>query len=92
MEHPGRERVDDELVEVTQTKLWSANGLAKLLDTITQVQNSYNPRLRVGGVVLNQHESRTVGGGHWASEIEAAAEARGLSLLWRSLDVQCGGR
>lgn len=71
----------DGALVVTQTKLWSANGLAKLLDTITQVQQSYNPRLRVGGVVLNQHEARTVGGGHWAGEIEAAAEARGLPLL-----------
>lgn len=71
----------DGALVVTQTKLWSANGLAKLLDTITQVQESYNPRLRVGGVVLNQHEARTVGGGHWAGEIEAAAEARGLPLL-----------
>jgi chromosome partitioning protein len=71
----------DGALVVTQTKLWSANGLAKLLDTITQVQQSYNPRLRVAGVVLNQHESRTVGGGHWAGEIEAAAEARGLPLL-----------
>ncbi len=71
----------DGALVVTQTKLWSANGLAKLLDTITQVQESYNPRLRVGGIVLNQHEARTVGGGHWAGEIEAAAEVRGLPLL-----------
>jgi len=71
----------DGALVVTQTKLWSANGLAKLLDTIAQVQNSYNPRLRVAGVVLNQHEARTVGGGHWAGEIQAAAESRGLPLL-----------
>ncbi|WP_298807053.1 hypothetical protein [uncultured Pseudokineococcus sp.] len=29
----------------------------------------------------NQHEARTVDGGHWAGEIEAAAEARVLPLL-----------
>ena len=71
----------DGALVVTQTKLWSANGLAKLLDTVAAVTQSYNPRLRVAGIVLNQHEARTVGGGHWADEITAAAEARGLPLL-----------
>lgn len=71
----------DGALVVTQTKLWSANGLAKLLDTIAAVTASYNPNLTVAGVVLNQHEARTIGGGHWAGEIAAAAEARGLPLL-----------
>lgn len=71
----------DGALVVTQTKLWSANGLAKLLDTITAVTQSYNPRLRVSGVVLNLHEAHTIGGGHWAGEIATAAEARGLPLL-----------
>ncbi|MEU3333294.1 ParA family protein [Glutamicibacter creatinolyticus] len=71
----------DGALVVTQTKLWSANGLAKLLDTVTAVTQSYNPRLRVAGIVLNQHEARTIGGGHWAEEITAAAETRGLPLL-----------
>jgi chromosome partitioning protein len=71
----------DGALVVTQTKLWSTNGLAKLLDTITVVNQSYNPRLRVAGIVLNQHEARTIGGTHWAEEITAAAETRGLPLL-----------
>jgi chromosome partitioning protein len=69
------------VVVVTQSKLWSANGLAKLLDTITAVQAHYNPQLTVAGVLVNQHEARTIGGTHWAGQIQEATEARGLPLL-----------
>lgn len=71
----------DGVLIVTQTKLWSANGLAKLLSTIDAVSRSYNPGLEIAGIILNQHEARTIGGGHWAGEIHAAAAARGLTLL-----------
>jgi chromosome partitioning protein len=69
------------VVVVTQSKLWSANGLAKLLDTIAAVQAHYNPQLTVAGVLVNQHEARTIGGTHWAGQIQEATEARGLPLL-----------
>lgn len=69
------------VVVVTQSKLWSANGLAKLLDTIAAVQAHYNPQLTVAGVLINQHEARTIGGTHWAEQIQEATEARGLPLL-----------
>lgn len=75
----------DAALVVTQSKLWSVNGLAKLLGTIDDVRREYNPQLRVGGIVINQHEARTVGGAHWASEISEAAESRGLPLLTPSI-------
>ncbi|TYC96607.1 AAA family ATPase [Arthrobacter echini] len=71
----------DGVIVVTQSKLWSANGLAKLLDTIAAVQAHYNPQLSVAGILVNQHEARTVGGAHWVEQIQEATTARGLPLL-----------
>ena len=68
-------------VVVTHSKLFSANGLAQLLDTIETVRGHYNPALRVPGVIVNQHEERTVSGKTWLEELNAAAEARGLRIL-----------
>lgn len=58
-------------VVVTHSKLFSVSGLAKLLSTIEIVRDSYNPGLVVGGVIINAHESRTVTGKHWLTEISA---------------------
>lgn len=66
---------------VTHSKLFSANGLAQLLDTIENVRQYYNPALRVAGVIINQHEEQTVSGRTWLDELHAAAESRGLSVL-----------
>lgn len=66
---------------VTHSKLFSSNGLAQLLDTIETVRQYYNAELRVAGVVVNQHEERTVSGQTWLDELRRAAAARGLSVL-----------
>lgn len=59
----------DAAVIVTQSKLFSAAGLAKLLRTVDTVRTHYNPALTVGGVIVNAHEARTVSGAHWLAEI-----------------------
>ena len=69
------------VVIVTHSKKWSLDGLSQLLDTIESVRTYYNPTLRVAGIIVNQHEERTVGGQQWLDELHAAAEGRGLSLL-----------
>lgn len=69
------------VVIVTHSKLWSANGLAQLLDTIGSVRQYYNPGLGVAGVIVNQHEDRTLGGRHWLDELITAAEQRSLRVL-----------
>lgn len=69
------------VVIVTHSKLWSANGLAQLLDTISSVRQYYNPTLRVAGVIVNQHEDRTLAGRHWLDELTAAATQRSLRVL-----------
>jgi len=62
----------DEVLVVTHSKLFSADGLAHLLDTIDAIKANYHPQLRVGGVIVNQHEEHTVSGRKWAAEIGSA--------------------
>lgn len=69
------------VVVVTHSKQWSLSGLAQLLDTIDNVRRYYNPELAVAGVIVNQHEERTVSGQTWLDELHAAAQSRGLRLL-----------
>lgn len=71
----------DRAMIVTQSKKWSLDGLAKLLRTIESVQEHYNPELQVAGVLVNQHEGRTVAGQTWLDELQAAAEARNFTVL-----------
>ena len=71
----------DAAVVVTQSKLWSANGLAHLLTTIDNVRRYYNPELSVAGIIVNQHEEHTVAGRHWRQELQEAATARSLTVL-----------
>lgn len=71
----------DAVVVVTESKLFSANGLSQLLDTIDNVRQYYNPQLTVAGVIVNKHEEQTVSGRTWLDELGQAAEGRGLRLL-----------
>jgi chromosome partitioning protein len=61
--------------------LFSANGLAQLLDTIDSVRRHYNPLLSVAGLVFNQHERTTVSGKTWIETVSDVAAARGLPVL-----------
>ena len=71
----------DAVVVVSQSKQGSANGLARLLGTIAAVRDHYNADLRVGGVLVNQHQGHTISGRTWLAEITAAAEQHNLPLL-----------
>lgn len=66
---------------VTHSKLWSANGLARLLSSIDQIRAYYNPTLTIGGIIINQHEARTTSGGHWMSELTHEVEQRGQTIF-----------
>lgn len=63
----------DEALVITQTRLFSANGIAKLLKNIDLVREHYNPALEIAGMIVNHHEARTLGGAHWAGQIGEAA-------------------
>lgn len=71
----------DKVLIITHTKLFSANGIAKLLTTISQVAHYYNPALKPAGFLINAHEARTVSGNHWESELQQASQARSIPLL-----------
>ncbi len=64
----------DAVVVVTQSKLLSTSGVAKLLSTIDVVRDAYNSRLAIGGVIINAHEARTLTGQFWLEEISGNVE------------------
>lgn len=71
----------DAVVVVTHAKLFSANGLAQLLETVASVREHYNPGLAVAGIIVNQHEERTLSGQGWLAQLHEAATARALVVL-----------
>lgn len=71
----------DAVVVVTQSRLYSASGLAHLLETLDAVRAYYNPGITVAGVIVNQHRRRTLQGTHWLERLTQACEERGLPLL-----------
>ena len=70
----------DEVVIVSQSALFSANGLARLRRTIDAVRRSYNPDLALRGVVINLHEAQTIAGREQFDEIAAHAEIIGYPI------------
>ena len=75
----------DSAVIVTHSKKYSLDGLAQLLDTIESVKAYTNPGLDVAGIIVNQHEERTVGGAGWLDELNTFVEHRGLRLIGRPI-------
>lgn len=71
----------DTVLITTQTKLWSVDGLAHLLKTIDSVKAHYNPALTIKGILMNQHEEKTVSGSHWKDELGDAADNLGIKVL-----------
>lgn len=63
----------DAALIITHCKLWSANGLARLLQSIQDVRRYYNQHLAIAGIVVNQYEANTIGAQHWIGEIHQAA-------------------
>jgi len=43
-----------------QAQFLALQGLSKLLETVGMIQQSFNPRLRVTGVVVCMHERQTI--------------------------------
>jgi chromosome partitioning protein len=49
----------DRVIVPVQTEYFALEGLAGLLDTLSLVQRTLNPRLTVAGMLLTMHDSRT---------------------------------
>lgn len=71
----------DELVVVTQPRLWSTDGIARLLTTVEAVRTYYNPQLVTRGIVVNLFDDRTVGARHWMKELTENTERLGIPIL-----------
>lgn len=71
----------DSALIVTTAKLFSSNGLAKLLETIQAVKTYYNPSLGISGVLVNHFEKQTVSAAAWLDDLKTAAEAAALHVF-----------
>lgn len=71
----------DGILIVSQSRLYSATGLAHLLNTVEAVRSYYNPVVAVLGVLINQHRARTRQGAHWIDELTSACQERELRLF-----------
>lgn len=69
------------VIVVTESRMASANGLAKLLNTIDQIREFYNKDLVISGAIVNKHEAKTKTARHWLPIVEAAAERNGFTVL-----------
>lgn len=67
-------------VVVSQSALFSANGLARLRRTIDAVKRSYNPELELMGAIVNMHEISTIGGREQLVEIAASINILGDTI------------
>ena len=73
--------VADGALIVTQTRSYSLTGVAHVLETVKAARGYYTPGLRVAGVLMSQHKTRTVQGRQWLEEISTACAERHLPLL-----------
>ncbi|GGG27585.1 hypothetical protein GCM10007304_46760 [Rhodococcoides trifolii] len=64
-------------VVVSQSALFSANGLVRLRRTIDAVKRSYNPELHLRGAIINLHERNTIAGREQLAEIASTIELVG---------------
>lgn len=73
--------VSDGVVIITHARLWSVDGMDRLLKTIEKVRKAYNPALQIRGVLVNAYEKNQVGTRHWARQLEDEMNRRELPLL-----------
>ncbi|NKR30214.1 AAA family ATPase [Rhodococcus hoagii] len=70
----------DEAVIISQSALFSANGLDRLRRTIDAVRRSYHPELVLRGVIINLHEAQTIAGQEQLDEIAANTKVIGYPI------------
>lgn len=71
----------EKVIIVTQSKQWSINGLAHLIENIDKVREYYNPQLHIAGLIINQHENKTITGTKWESELSTYATTTHIPIL-----------
>lgn len=71
----------DGVVIITHARLWSVDGMDRLLKTIEKVRAAYNPDLEIRGVLINAWEKNQIGHRHWSLQLEDEMGRRDLLLL-----------
>lgn len=61
----------DRLIVPVQCEYYALEGLSRLLETVAHVRASANPRLRVTGILMTMHDSRTRVSGEVVSEVRS---------------------
>lgn len=69
------------IVVVAEADMYSANGIAQLLEAVTNLKKYTNPQLEVTGVVINGYRKGTSEAEHWRRVIVNAVEALQLRIL-----------
>ena len=71
----------DKVLVVTHSKLFASHGLDQLMSAVESVQTHCNPKLKIAGVLVNQHEDKTVSGRSWLVELQQQSERLGLKVF-----------
>jgi chromosome partitioning protein len=78
----------DEVVVPMQSHFLALQGVGKLLETVALVAGDINPRLRVAGVVLTQHDDQTRHGKEVVANLEGFfTEAAEAGVAWSQAKV-----
>lgn len=71
----------DKVVIVAQAKLFAANGLSELLETVNGVRQYYNHGLEIAGILINLFQARTISGQTWLDDLTQAARVRDIDVF-----------
>ncbi len=78
----------DEVIVPMQAQFLALQGLSKLLETVGMIQQSFNPRLRVSGIVVCMHERQTILAGEVMADLTAFLEsARDQNEPWSEAQI-----
>jgi chromosome partitioning protein len=77
-----------EVMVPMQAHFLALQGLGKLMETVAEVVKAVNPRLRVTGVIICQHDSTTTHSREVVADLDAFFEqSRGTDKPWRAARV-----
>lgn len=61
----------DRIIVPVQCEYYALEGLSRLLETVAHVQSAANPGLRVAGILMTMHDSRTKVSGEVVAEVRS---------------------
>lgn len=71
----------DSLVIVAEPDMYSANGIAQLLDAVGNIRRYCNAGLEISGMVINKYRKNTLDAEHWRRELVEAGRELGIRIL-----------